>query len=357
MLRKINFSAGPCTLPLEVLEEIQANMVDYEGNGFSLIESSHRWPTYDKVHMDCLALLREMLEVPSNYKILLLGGGATLQFSMIPMNLLSDGSSCDFTITGAWSKKALADTKIVGKANVVFDGKEDGYNSLPTEVTTTPGAKYLHITSNETIGGIEWSTFPDVEIPIVCDMSSDILSRPIDWSKFGMVYAGAQKNLGPAGVAVAIIRDDLLDDCSDDLTAYLSYKIHAEKDSMYNTPPVFPIWAMKLGLEQVKAQGGAKAMQAIAEERAAILYDVIDNCEMYTCPVEERSRSKMNVVFTMETPELEAKFIAEAAAKGMLGLKGHKSVGGCRASIYNAMPVEGVKQLAQFMKEFAAANK
>jgi phosphoserine aminotransferase len=356
MSRKINFSAGPCTLPLSVLEELQANMVDFEGNGFSLIESSHRWPTYDKVHMDCLALLRELMEIPENYKIMLLGGGATLQFSMIPMNLLADGSSCDFTVTGAWAKKALADTNIVGQANIVFDGKENNYTALPTSITTTPGAKYLHITSNETIGGVEWLEFPDVDIPIVADMSSDILSRPVPVEKFGMIYAGAQKNLGPAGVTVVIIRDDLLETCSDKLPAYLAYNTHAPKDSMYNTPPVFPIWAMKVGLEQVKAQGGAAQMEKNAIEKAKLIYDAIEANSIYHCPVDQACRSRMNVVFTMPTPELEAKFIAEAAELGMVGLKGHKSVGGCRASIYNAIPLEGVQALANFMTEFAAKN-
>jgi phosphoserine aminotransferase len=356
MSRKINFSAGPCTLPLPVLEELQANMVDFEGNGFSLIESSHRWPTYDKVHMECLALLRELMEIPDNYKIMLLGGGATLQFSMIPMNLLADGSSCDFTVTGAWAKKALADTNIVGKANIVFDGKDGNYTALPTSITTTPGAKYLHITSNETIGGVEWMDFPDVDIPIVADMSSDILSRPLPIEKFGMIYAGAQKNLGPAGVTVVIIRDDLLETCSDKLPAYLAYKTHAPKDSMYNTPPVFPIWAMKVGLEQVKAQGGAAQMEKNAIEKANLIYGAIEANSIYHCPVDQSCRSRMNVVFTMPTPELEAKFIAEAAELGMVGLKGHKSVGGCRASIYNAIPLEGVQALANFMNEFAAKN-
>jgi len=356
MSRKINFSAGPCTLPLPVLEELQANMVDFEGNGYSLIESSHRWPTYDKVHMECLALLKELMEIPDNYKIMLLGGGATLQFSMIPMNLLADGSSCDFTVTGAWAKKALADTNIVAKSNVVYDGKDNNYTALPKTVTTTPGAKYLHITSNETIGGVEWLDFPDVNIPIVADMSSDILSRPVPIEKFGMIYAGAQKNLGPAGVTVVIIRDDLLETCSDALPAYLAYKTHAPKDSMYNTPPVFPIWAMKVGLEQVKAAGGAAQMEKNAIEKAALLYDVIENNSIYNCPVDQSCRSRMNVVFTMPTPELEAKFIAEAEALGMVGLKGHKSVGGCRASIYNAIPLEGVQALANFMNEFAAKN-
>ena len=356
MSRKINFSAGPCTLPLPVLEELQANMVDFEGNGYSLIESSHRWPTYDKVHMDCLALLKELMEIPDNYKIMLLGGGATLQFSMIPMNLLSDGSACDFTVTGAWAKKALADTNIVAKSNVVYDGKDNNYTSLPKTVTTTPGAKYLHITSNETIGGVEWLDFPDVNIPIVADMSSDILSRPVPVEKFGMIYAGAQKNLGPAGVTVVIIRDDLLATCSDSLPAYLAYKTHAPKDSMYNTPPVFPIWAMKVGLEQVKAAGGAAQMEKNAIEKSTLIYDAIEATPMYTCPVDSSCRSRMNVVFTMPTPELEAKFIAEAAELGMVGLKGHKSVGGCRASIYNAIPLEGVQTLANFMNEFAAKN-
>lgn len=360
MNHALNFFAGPSVLPLEVLESLQAEMVDYKGTGLSLVETSHRSAEYDEVHMGTLSLLRELFEVPENFKILLLGGGATMQFSMIPLNFLSGGKSCDFTLTGAWSKKAYADAGKVGTVNVAFDGKGDSYCSLPDVKGLKPsaGSSYFHMTSNETIGGIQWKDWPDTgDVPIVCDMSSDILSRPVPFEKFGLIYAGAQKNLGPSGLAVVIIREDMLNRCPENITAYLDYRIHADKDSLYNTPPVFPIYAMNKVLAKVKADGGLPGVMKRNAEKAGMLYDVIDGSDgFFKNPVQKAVRSEMNVVFTMETPELEKQFIAAAKEKGMVGLKGHKSVGGCRASIYNSLPVEHVAALADFMKDFRKKN-
>lgn len=357
MSRIYNFSAGPCTLPLPALEEAQREFVDYQGKGMSLIEMSHRSKEYDAVHMGALELVRELLGLPDNYKVLLLGGGATLQFSMVPLNLLHEGQSCDFTVSGSWAKKALADARKVGKVKVVFDGADSNFMTLPKPgaMQLDPKAAYLHLTSNETIGGVEWWNWPDSgDVPLVCDMSSDFMSRPFPVDRFGLIYAGAQKNVGPAGLGVVIIRDDLLERCNSDVTAYLSYPIHAGKDSLYNTPPVFTIWMMKLTLEWLKAQGGLAAAEKMAVERSSLLYDAIErNASFYTCPVDPACRSRMNVVFRLPNEDLEKTFVAEALAEGMSGLKGHRSVGGCRASIYNAMPVEGAKALADFMDSFA----
>ncbi len=360
MARIYNFSAGPSTLPLPVLETVRDEMVDYHASGLSLIEASHRGPEYSEVHANAGKLMREILGVPENYKILFIQGGATLQFAMIPMNLLHGGKPCDFTVTGTWAKKALADTKLIGKPRVIFDGKERDFMTLPAakDLAVDPEAVYLHMTSNETIGGVQWQEWPDTgAVPIVCDMSSDFLSRQVPIEKFGLIYAGAQKNLGPAGMAVVIIRDDLLARCSDELPAYLRFKIHAENDSLYNTPPVFPIWVSALVLAHVKANGGLPWAQKLAEQRSQLIYGMIaKHGGFYRCPVAEHCRSKMNIVWRLPSEDLEKQFISEAKKAGLSGLKGHRSVGGCRASIYNAMPVEGAQALAGFMDEFARKN-
>ena len=360
MSRIFNFNPGPSTLPLPVLERARDELVDFQGKGMSILEMSHRAAEYDAVHHAAMDLIRELLHLPNNYKVLFLGGGATMQFSMIPLNLLPQGKSCDFTVTGSWAKKAYEDAKKVGKVNVVFDGEKDKYLNLPDpdDLKLDPQAAYLHMTSNETIGGIQWHRFPDTDgVPIVCDMSSDFMSRRLDLNQFGLIYAGAQKNVGPAGVTVVIIRDDVLDRCSDNVTACLSYKIHADKESMYNTPPVFAIYMVCLVMEWIKEQGGLQAMEKLADERSSLIYGAMEkNPEFYRCPVPAHCRSKMNVVFRLPSEDLEKKFIAEVTAQGMSGLKGHRSVGGCRASIYNAMPIEGAKALADFMGQFAAKN-
>ncbi|QEN07362.1 phosphoserine transaminase [Oceanispirochaeta crateris] len=355
-----NFYAGPSVLPVSVLEEIQKDMVDYKGSGLSLIETSHRSAEYGQVHKNAMNLVREIFGVPDNFKILFIGGGATLQFSMIPLNFLSGGKTCDFTLTGTWSKKAYADAKKVGNVNVVYDGKDNSYTRLPDPSTlkASPGSSYFHITSNETIGGIQWKDWPDTgDVPIICDMSSDIMSRPIPFEKFGMIYAGAQKNLGPSGFAVVIIRDDMLEKCNPNMTAFLDYKVHAEKESLYNTPPVFSIYAMSLVLEKVKAEGGLKEVEKRNKEKSKLIYDVMDKSNgFYKSPVDVSVRSDMNVVFTMANEELEKEFVAQAKAKQMVGLKGHVSVGGCRASIYNSLPLSDVVALVEFMQEFQKAK-
>ena len=360
MSRPVNFSAGPSMIPVEVLESLARDMVDYQGTGLSLVEVSHRGPVYDKVHQDTISLIKELMGIPEGYSVLFIGGGATLQFSMLPMNLLLPGGSADYINTGAWAKKAISEAKKVGTVNVVYDGSIDNYMRLPDpgSIKPTPGASYLHITSNETIGGIQWKAFPDSgDVPLVADMSSDILSRPVDVSKFGVIYAGAQKNLGPAGVTIVIIRDDLLERSSDSLGSYLNYSVHAKANSLYNTPPVFPIWGIKLVLEGVKARGGAAAVAKENEAQAAALYQAIDGSGgFYRCPVEASARSSMNVVWRLADEDKEAVFIKEASAEGLIGLKGHRSVGGCRASIYNAMTMEGLKRLISFMADFARKN-
>lgn len=360
MSRKCNFYAGPATLPPPVLNQIQEEIVDYMGMGLSLIETSHRSKEYDNVHNEAISHVKELLKVPDNYKILFLGGGATLQFSMVPLNLLNS-KSCDFTLTGSWAKKAYDDAKKVGNVNVVFDGSESNYTKLPdiASLKVNPDSAYLHITSNETIQGMQWQEFPEAgNVPLISDMSSDIMSRSLPIEKFGLIYAGAQKNLGPAGVTLVIIRDNLLSRCPDTLTAYLNYNTHVEKNSLYNTPPVFSIYVLKLVLQWVKKQGGLKAMEELAERRSSMLYNAIDQSNgYYSCPVDRSCRSRMNVVFRLPNKELEKKFSEEATKQGMIGLKGHRSVGGCRASIYNAMPEEGVSKLVNFMKDFASKNK
>ncbi len=359
--RKYNFYAGPATLPVEVLEQIQKEIVNFQGMGMSLIETSHRSKDYDEVHNKAIALTRELLGLPDNYIVLLLGGGATLQFSMVPMNLMETGGHCDFVVSGSWAKKAQSDAAKIGEVNVLFDGKESGYTTLPApkDVAPSDGSAYVHITSNETIGGIQWKEWPDSgNVPLVADMSSDILSTPIPAERFGLIYAGAQKNLGPAGVTLVILRNDLLERCGDNLTAYLSYKVHAEKNSLYNTPPVFSIWALQLVLQNLKDKGGVSAADKRNGEKAAMLYRAIDESGgFYRSPVEPMVRSNMNVVFRLPGEELEKEFVSEAAEKGMVGLKGHRSVGGIRASIYNSFPKEGVEKLADFMESFAQKKK
>lgn len=356
MARKYNFYAGPSTLPLEVLKELEQDLVDYQGSGLSLVETSHRSKEYDEVHFSVINGIKSLLNVPDDYEVLLMGGGATLQFSMIPQNLLGDKTSMDFVVSGTWAKKALADAKIYGDAKILWDGKEGAYTSLPSsaEIKTNADSAYLHITSNETINGVQWKDFPQSDIPLVADMSSDILSRPLPVERFGLIYAGAQKNLAPAGVTMVIIRKDLIQHAPENLGAYLKYKTHADKDSLYNTPPVFPIWAMSKVLKWIESNGGLEGIQEMNHRKASLLYGVIDNAEgFYNCPVQKDVRSNMNVVFTLKNEELQTEFLKGASQRDMLGLKGHRSVGGCRASIYNAMPLEGVQALADYMKEFA----
>lgn len=358
--RIFNFAAGPCTLPLPALEKAQSEFVDFQGNGMSLIEMSHRSKGYDEVHTGAIASFRKLLSVPDSHDILFLQGGATLQFAMIPMNLASEGKTGEYVLTGAWAKKALTDAQKVASAKVVWSGEEEKFVRMPSpdEIKVGGDAAYLHVTSNETIGGIEMVNLPETgSVPLVADMSSHIMSRPVDFSRISLAYGGAQKNLGPAGVTFVVIRKDLVERCNEKLPAYLSYKIHSSKTSLYNTPPVFGIYMMKLTLDWVEEQGGLAEMERRAVKRSSLIYGSIDESGgWYICPMDKASRSRMNVCFRLPTEDLEKKFVAEALEAGMSGLKGHRSVGGCRASMYNAMPVAGAERLAQFMADFKKSN-
>ena len=354
--RIYNFSAGPCTLPLAALEQARDELTNYQHTGMSLIEMSHRSTPVVSVFEEAQSLVRDLLAVPASHHILFMGGGATFQFAMTAMNLLHNNKSADFVHSGAWAKKAIDDANKVGQARLIFDGSESHFTTLPdpTTVTCHEDAAYLHLTSNETIGGVQWKTFPTVDKPIVADMSSDILSQPVAWEKFGLVYAGAQKNIGPAGVALVVLRDDMLKQCPGDLPGYLNYAGHVKGESMLNTPPVFQVYMIKLVLEWLKGQGGLPWAQQMAQQRSELIYRAIaQHAGFYTCPVDERYRSTMNVVFRLPTEALEDAFVKQAQAQGMSGLKGHRSVGGCRVSLYNAMPLEGAQALASFMADFA----
>ena len=358
-MRKMNFFAGPSTLPLEVLEEIKADIVDYHGKGLSMIEASHRGGMFEEMYDECLQDFRKLLSIPDGYDVYFLGGGATLQFTMIPMNFLLQGRSADYVRTGSWSNKAADDAAKIGSVNVAFDGKESGFTTLPDPATVRPseGACYYYLCSNETIGGIEWQDVADVgDVPLIADMSSDILSRPVDVSRFAMIYGGVQKNLGPAGATFIIMRHDMLEHRNGSLTAYMDYAKHAKDKGLYNTPPVFSIWVVGLMLKWIIRNGGVEGMLHNAIEKSGYIYDIIDSSSFYRSPVDKRYRSRMNVVFRLPSEELEAKFVAEAQKEGMLGLKGHRSVGGLRASLYNALPMEDAASLAQFMKEFERRN-
>ncbi|WP_319559415.1 3-phosphoserine/phosphohydroxythreonine transaminase [Marispirochaeta sp.] len=357
-MRKYNFYAGPSTLPVEVLEELKEEIADYYGQGLSMIETSHRSPMYDSVHSETIELFHELMSIPKNYKVLFIGGGATLQFGMVPMNLLKSGTTAEYIKSGSWAGKAVNDARTIGPVRILWDGKESSYTTLPDAASIRPGndAAYLHVTSNETIGGIQWKEFPKTgEVPLVADMSSDILSRVFAIRDFGLIYAGAQKNIGPAGVTVVIIREDLAVASPENLPAYLRYKIHAEKNSLYNTPPVFAVYAMHKVLKWLKARGGVQGIEKLNARKAGAIYSVIDkNPEFYSSPVDKKVRSNMNVVFRLPSEDLEKQFLSHAQENGMLGLKGHRDVGGCRASLYNAMPLEGAQALANFMQTFAA---
>ncbi len=357
MDRVYNFYPGPATLPLPVLETLQRDLIDFHDHGLSLLETSHRSKEYDEIHNSAIELISDLLGLGENHTVLLLGGGATLQFAMAPMNLLNEGDACDYVVTGSWSKKAAADAAALGRVNVVFDGKDGGYTTLPEQITPSPDATFVYLCSNETIGGVQWKQFPQIDRPLVADMSSDLMSRRFDPDLFGVFFACAQKNLGPAGVTVVVIRNDVLKNTRKGLPAYLAYTTHAGKNSLYNTPPVFAVWALAETLRWQKKQGGLHAIEKTNEAKAGLVYEAIDSSDgFYKSPAAISARSSMNVVFTLESKELESAFIEESKAQGMIGLKGHRSVGGCRASLYNAMPMEGAQRLAEFMHEFRRKN-
>jgi phosphoserine aminotransferase len=357
--RIYNFSAGPAVLPLPVLEEAQRDLLSLPGVGMSVMEISHRSKTFDEIINQATAGLRELLNVPENYHILFLQGGASLQFSMVPMNFLSQGGSADYILTGSWGKKALKEAKKSGAVNVAATMADGGFTRVPAqdELNLDPKAAYVHITTNETIEGVEWKTEPNVgDAPLVADASSDILSHPIDVGKYALIYAGAQKNMGPSGVTLVIIRDDLLQRIPDGLHTMLDYRTHVQSKSLYNTPNTWGIYIINLVCKWLKEKGGIEAMHRENEVKAQMLYDAIDATDFYRGHADADSRSIMNVTFRLPSEDLEKKFASEATAQGLDGLKGHRSVGGIRASIYNAFPREGCEALVSFMKDFERAN-
>jgi len=357
--RVYNFSAGPSVLPLEVLELAAEQLTNYNGCGMSVMEMSHRSKEFEEIIRSAESNLREIMKIPDCYKVLFLQGGATLQFSMVPINLLRKSKKADYIITGSWAKKAYEEAVKFGEIRVVASSEESNFTYIP-EVKRedfTPDADYVHITLNNTIYGTKFPYIPDTgDIPLVGDLSSCILSEELDVSKFGLIYAGAQKNVGPAGVTIVIIRDDLIGFAPKDTPVYLDYKIHAKNDSMYNTPPTFGIYMAGEVFRNIKKNGGIPALERINRAKARKLYDYIDGSRLYRCPVAEKDRSLMNVVFVTGDEALDKKFISEAKAAGLHNLGGHRSIGGMRASIYNAMPMEGVDALIAFMKKFESEN-
>ncbi|MBU1701348.1 MAG: 3-phosphoserine/phosphohydroxythreonine transaminase [Candidatus Eisenbacteria bacterium] len=358
-----NFNAGPATLPLSVLEEVQAELLDFKGCGMSIMEMSHRSPEYMEVHTEVQTLTSELLGLGDDYKVLFLGGGASTQFYMIPQNLLSGGRKGDYIVTGTWAKKAAKEAKLFGEVHIAHDAANaDGkFTYIPTQdqLHLSPDAAYLHYTTNNTIAGTQFHYYPKAPagVPVICDMSSDIFWKKFDPRPFGLIYAGAQKNLGPAGVTMVIIRKDMLDRCADGIPTMISYKTHADNDSLFNTAPVFPIYVVGKVLKWIKALGGLGAIEKRNREKAGLIYGAIDaNPDFFRSPIQRESRSVMNIVWRLPSEDLEKTFIAEAKKSGLGGLKGHRSVGGCRASTYNAMPIEGVKALVGFMEAFAKKN-
>jgi phosphoserine aminotransferase len=357
--RLFNFSAGPAVLPIEVLEEARQNLLALPGVGMSVLEISHRSSTFDEIIQGCEADMRTLAGIPDDYRVLFLQGGASLQFSMVPLNLLPDNGSADYIVTGAWSQKAVKEAKRVGRVNIAASTEDAHFTRVPAqhELKLDPAAAYVHMTSNNTIYGTEWQTLPDVgSVPLVSDTSSDMFSGPIDVKKHALIYAGAQKNLAPAGVTLVIVRNDMLERSPATLHTMLNYKVHADNQSMYNTPPVFPIYVMRLVLTWLKAQGGLDAIEKLNARKAGKLYAEIDRTGFYRGHAEKNSRSKMNVTFRLPSEELEKKFSKDATAAGLDGLKGHRSVGGMRASIYNAFPEAGVEALVEFMRQFESKN-
>ena len=357
--RVYNFSSGPAVLPVSVLEQIQRDLVSLPGVGMSILEVSHRSAIFEQVIAKAEGDLRELAGIPANYKVLFLQGGASLQFSMVPMNLLTEGRTADYIITGTWTDKAAKEAKKVGAVNIAATSAGDNFSRIPvqSEWTLTPDAAYVHITSNNTIEGTQWHNEPNVgDVPLISDASSDILSRPIEISKYGLIYAGAQKNLGPAGTTIVIIREDLLQRSSKSLHTMLNYATHAENGSLYNTPPVFAIYGVGLVLQWLRAQGGLQAIARVNQRKAAKLYAEIDRTGFYRATANKDDRSLMNVTFRLPSEALEKQFVKESTAAGFDGLKGHRSVGGMRASIYNAFPEDGIDGLVDFMREFERKN-
>ena len=359
MSRVFNFSAGPAMLPTEVMEQAQQEMLDWRGSGMSVMEMSHRGKEFIEIASTAEQDLRDLLAIPDNYKVLFLQGGATTQFAMVPLNLMGKTGKADYANTGAWSKKAIAEGKRYGAVNVCASSEDDNFNSVPdfADWQLSADASYVHITPNETIGGVEFPGLPDTgDIPLVADMSSTILSRPINVSDYGIIYAGAQKNIGPAGLTIVIVRDDLIGNAADACPGMLNYETHAKADSMANTPPTYSWYLAGLVFQWLKDKGGLQAMAEINQRKASKLYAAIDGNDFYSNPVAVNNRSWMNVPFILKNADLDADFLAGAKEVGLVTLKGHRSVGGMRASIYNAMPEAGVDALIDFMNDFAAKH-
>lgn len=362
--RAFNFSAGPAVLPVSVLERIRDEIVCLPGAGCSVLEISHRDKAYDAIHNEAMQGIRDLLAIPDDYEVLFLQGGSRLQFSMIPLNLMpASGGEADYIVTGSWGKNAVSEANKIGKANVLWDGKETNFDRVPpncgAELAVGDKSSYLHFTINETIQGVQFQREPaSGDLPLVCDASSEFLSRPLDVSKYGLIYACAQKNAGPAGVTIVVVRKDLLDRSRDELPGYMSYKNHAEANSLFNTPPTFAVYVVNLVTQWLRDEvGGLSAMQTINQKKAKLLYDVIDESDgFYIGHAQKDSRSVMNVPFRMNSEELDQLFLKEAAGQQLTTLKGHRSVGGIRASIYNAMPEEGVASLASFMRDFMSQH-
>ncbi len=359
MTRVFNFSAGPATLPEAVLRQAAEEMLDWHGSGMSVMEMSHRGKEFIAIHAQAESLLRELMNIPANYKVLFLQGGAIGQNAFIPMNLLRGKTSADYINTGEWSKKSIKEAKKYCSVNVAASSEADNFTSVPKQATwkLDPNAAYVHTCSNETIGGVEYHWTPDTgAVPLVADMSSNILSRPIDVNRYGLIYCGAQKNIGPAGLTIVIVRDDLIGNALPITPSVFDLKQQAENDSMLNTPPTYAIYIAGLVFQWIKAQGGLTAMEAHNRAKAAVLYDYLDSTAFYSSPIAREDRSLMNVPFKLRDEALDEPFLKGAQARGMIQLKGHRSVGGMRASIYNAMPIEGVQALVAYMKEFEAQH-
>ncbi len=357
MEKVYNFSAGPSVLPRSVLEKAQKQFIDYNGCGMSVMEMSHRSTVFDEIINGTEKGLRDILNIPNNYKVLFIQGGASLQFAMVPLNLFKDNKSADFINTGLWSKKAIKEATKYGNVNVIASSEDKNFTYIPTDFNFSEKNDYVHITSNNTIYGTQYKTFPKTTSPLIADMSSDIISREINVSDFGIIYAGAQKNIGPAGLCVVIIREDLIGEIPSSVPTMLDYKTYSENNSMYNTPPTFGIYMAKLVFDWVKECGGIKSIEKNNQEKAKLLYDFLDDSNFYEGTAEKEHRSLMNIPFVLKDTDKTADFLKMAEENGLVNLKGHRSVGGARASIYNAMPIEGVKTLIEFMKNFASNNK
>ena len=359
MGRVFNFSAGPAILPEPVLKQAAEEMLDWRGSGMSVMEMSHRGKEFIAIHAQAEADLRELMGIPAKYKVLFLQGGAAAQFAVVPMNLLRGRKSADYVTTGYWSKKAVAEAKRYCKVNIAASSEAANFIRIPDRQgwSLDPNSAYVHITSNETIGGVEFHWIPDTgNVPLVSDMSSHILSRPMDVGRYGLIYAGAQKNIGPAGLTIVIVREDLIGQALATTPAIFDYKVQAEADSMHNTPPTYAVYIAGLVFQWLKKLGGLKKMEEINVAKARLVYDYLDQTEFYHSPVAKEDRSRMNIPFTLRNAELDGAFLKAAESRGLTQLKGHRSVGGMRASLYNAMPLEGVKALVEFMREFEKSH-